>query len=446
MSHVPYRMSVPYRVGRSWLAQEYLAGRTPPARREFLLDPSALDGQIADRCLNVVKALCSDDFGPFIYVHGTGIDGSCFEESNQLPEPVFSRLDDPIRAVIGDCPEITEPTEDAEKIISAYERWIDDYRQHAPAALSAWSKRFAKYLDDYGQVDPEMGARGLSRDQLEVVISYRVEGQPEVQHATVSAQKDLSAFQQARSAWVRHSHARRNVRDETVHATSYVLGEHPTLPARTFNVSDLVEAYERWAQEWESVALAHHWALKEAEVSFEDEMAQWAEEMGSERLKLGLADGFRMTRVYLEERISYEAPGFYALFEEEGKKPIWRPRNGPTEHALQMRRWVQDRLAARAPHADQIPKVTIGWIPSEDLPSEMVDWDLADDYYQPPESFEAIVVPGWLGRYTLIGPIGTQEQPAPEHLKNVLRDADYDPDFVPPPPGGGSAADDDVPF
>lgn len=462
MSRAPLRMTVPYRVGRSWLAQEYASGRTPEPVQAFLLDPDALSEELAQRCQALLGVLYGDDFTwRRIYVHGTGIDGSEFQESNQPPEPKYSRMDDPIVALIGDCPEVEQPTEDAELVIDAYERWVEDYRELAPKALAAWADRFASSLDEFGHVEDEMAARGLRRDQFELALTYRVEGEPDLQHTVVSARKDLGAFQKARSAWICREVALPYVRRETVSAANYVLGEYPTLPAKTFNISDLVEAYETWAQEWASVAHDHHWALQRAQLSFDEEMKQWAEAMGSDRLKMGLADGFRMTRVYLEERIAHEAPGFYALFQEEGKGSIWNARNGPTEDALRMRRWVQDRLDSHGGFVRHPPKATIGWIKTEDLPSEMIDWSELDERYcDPIESFEAIVVPNWLGRYTLIGPIGSPRHPVPEPVTHVLREVDYDPnptsDFrpepgrftspAPAPPGGGSAADEDIPF
>lgn len=148
---------------------------------------------------------------------------------------------------------------------------------------------------------------------------------------------------------------------------------------------------------------------------FTNEMARWAEEHGSERLRLGLEDGYRMIGVYLAERLAVEAPGFFAWLPDGSVR--WHDRSGPTESALMLRRAVQSRLCDAGSEA----QAQIVWV--KDAPDGM--WG-EEDWGN--ETFEGVVVPGWLNRYTLIGAVTTDEVPVPWPLRTeyVLDPAAYD--------------------
>ena len=138
---------------------------------------------------------------------------------------------------------------------------------------------------------------------------------------------------------------------------------------------------------------------------FKREMEQWAEQHGSERLRVGLADGYRMVGVYLQERAEHEAgSGFYA-WRQEAAPRLWVRRNDPTEDALLLRRQVQARLAAITPDDQPILEAEIVWL--KQSPEQICDLPLWEQ-----ESCEAIVIRGWLDHYTLVGVVRTDKCPA----------------------------------
>lgn len=142
--------------------------------------------------------------------------------------------------------------------------------------------------------------------------------------------------------------------------------------------------------------------------AFHKEMLRWAEEHGSTRLRVGIEDGYRMIGVYLQERIEREVgEGFYAWRPESGQPCKWGPRNGPTEEALLLRREVQARVAQVTDESAPIPEVEIVWL--TEAPEQMCS---DDDREWDDCPCEAIIIPGWLGRYTLLGVVVTDENPA----------------------------------
>ena len=81
---------------------------------------------------------------------------------------------------------------------------------------------------------------------------------------------------------------------------------------------------------------------------------------GSERLQIGIGDGYRMVPVYLEERDRAEVPRFYAHLPKKDDEHTWQPRTGPSEEALRLRRAVQERLELHAPPGGPVPDAEIG--------------------------------------------------------------------------------------
>ncbi|MTD43802.1 hypothetical protein GKE82_05640 [Conexibacter sp. W3-3-2] len=458
MALVSFSTSLPCRLGRAWLAEEYLAGRTPPAELEFTLDTATLDGELSNRAAALIAQVYRGGHDNRVLVHGTGIDASAYCDDPHAEDPDVDYMDWPIREQIGDCPEIPRPTTNPTTVIDAYENWVAQYRRLAPKALSRWIDKYASSIDDPDHLERHFG---FTPDQLQTRVQYRIEGSGEIHHTLVEGTKDLAAFQHARSALLLHRVTMGGIDASSVQAANLIHGKCPTLPAQTFNVSDLVAAYEAWAQDWVRIARHHHAGLTAQRRSFEVEMLRWAQQHGSEQLRIGLEDGFRMTKLYLEERIEHTAPGFYAAFQAKDAEPVWKPRSAPSETALRMRRAVQARFESADDTADL--KVTIGWLDAENLPKDMIrlvpDWGPDDDEWK----FEAIIVPDWLGRYTLIGPVGSSEHNVPGHVAYVLEESTYGlgpsegfgaqsaggfaapvdaTDFTPAPPNG----DDDIPF
>jgi hypothetical protein len=219
-----------------------------------------------------------------------------------------------------------------------------------------------------------------------------------------------------------------------VDSDTFLVGEKPA------DRDALVESYEQFVTRWRKVALAARANRLRRKGAFDREMREWAAEHGSERLQVGLEDNFRMTAVYLEERLAAEFPGFYA-WSESDPESHWRARVGPTETALHGRRQVQETLDEAGPDL----RAEIVWLisPPEDMRKSWWDSDLADEDDTAP--CEAIVVQGWLDRYTLVGPVSTEDAPIPNGY-------DWEPVFGSRPPvdtsdfqaaGGG---DDDIPF
>jgi hypothetical protein len=226
-------------------------------------------------------------------------------------------------------------------------------------------------------------------------------------------------------------------------------------------------------------------AAQEAAIpDFEAEMKRWAKDHGSERLRLGLEDGYRMNSRYLAERIAAEAPGMFAMPSESAKKGWAIKTASPSESALRLRRQIAAAMERNAPpnsggppeteistvkspppeiyRADagiQTPFATVG----TDLPSrDGWPWEL--EHNRPvsldPIPFEAVVVKNWLGRFHLIGAVDDDRRGAPPGIWAVPDIDDYrddgsvlprDPDETMPErakrkPPERELEEDDIPF
>ena len=132
---------------------------------------------------------------------------------------------------------------------------------------------------------------------------------------------------------------------------------------------------------------------------------------------MGLQDGYRMVPVYLSERIAAEVPGFYAYLPKSNDDVSWQPRTGPSEPALRLRRAVQERVDRHCPPGMSPPTAQIVWV--KEPPEEMWDEDTRHPGWGPvPDErpFEAIAVPDWLGRYTLLAAVEGTERVLPVYL------------------------------
>jgi hypothetical protein len=231
-------------------------------------------------------------------------------------------------------------------------------------------------------------------------------------------------------------------------------------------------------------AKAHNTARRAKVPDFDVEMERWAKENGSDRLRLGIEDGYRMNARYLTERIAAEVPGMFAMPANSAKRKWAVKAASPSESALRLRRRIAAAIARTAPpNLDGRPEAEIVVVkdpPHEifepdsgvgtgdglvgsDLPSR-TGWPwTVGDYGEvvgvDPKPFEAVVVKHWLGRFHLIGAVATKGRrppgiwavPNPDHFEDDGTVIAQDPDRPtpaaakrkPPEPPG---KDDDIPF
>lgn len=445
---------LPYRAGAAWAEREILAGRPVSRDHELTIHVASLPLKLRKRAEAVAAGIWFPAFGlrtPL--VHGTGVDSQCAVWNNGQEEPDVESLADPIYDEIGRLPEIPEPTSDAAAVIGAYEEWMKEFTLRSLSALSAWANKWA---DEDESLQLNCGVDDVAwKDK----VSFRKRGNG-VAALEVDARTDLAVFQQLRAAKIHHKETKGEVDAESWRAANDVAGgESVTFDPRIGDLPDLVEAYAKHLAHFDQLALAYNRARAATKFDFDQEAERWSSEHGSERLRMGLADGFRMISVYLEERLALEMPGAYAHQPKADEKAMWQSRVAPTELALQLRRAVQDRLDEHAPPGQEPAKATIVWM--KDIPDPMeTSTDQRGNYigrhqqgdYEPNywEDFEAVLVENWLGRYHLIGPVHTNEHPLPELVNRWLKPGDYG---LEGPRRAGMwepvpvfASDDDIPF
>lgn len=441
MGPVPEVLEMPYRVGRSWAEQQILAGRVVSRDRKLMVDLRVTNDSMRTRAEDVWRAIWFSRDSRAVFVHGTGIDASEAVVGDPR-EQDWPALNDPIVAKIGRVPELPEPVQDPEAVISAYEVWIRRYRDLSLGALATWVDNWA--------TDEKDGIRGFQLDEgtWKQSITYRAAGAGQTKTVLVDGREHLELFQKVRAAVLHNDRVMVGIDNEDLLAAEDIVGailevdREPPLDA-------LVERYADFQSRWDAVALAHHEARAKARRGFELEMRRWAEECGSERLCNGLQDGFRMTSIYLEERILSEVPGAYAHLPTQDEKWL-QSRVSPTGLALKLRRAVQERLDETQREGDQAPRATIAWL--RDIPDGLErEYDdrgsfvgrASSAWTVDAQQFEAIVVPGWLGRYVLIGPVHTSEQPLLPYVARWLDPKDYG---LVGPRRSPSTPDDDIPF
>ena len=228
-----------------------------------------------------------------------------------------------------------------------------------------------------------------------------------------------------------------------------IVGEHVELSHKPTSKEELVTAYEDHCDRVAELILAHVWTQQREKLGFEVEMHRWAFAHGSQRLRMGIEDGYRMVPVYLTERIEREVPGSYAYARENRDGVSWQPRTGPTEVALTWRRAIQAKLDEHRSAGMRAVRAEIVWMKVP--PLEMCDDDRAwardydgDPYERLEIPFEAIAVPNWLGRYTLLAGVISEEFTVPDYLllSHVLDPSHYGVEGLPKPPRGGATIPD----
>jgi hypothetical protein len=453
----PAKLSLHYRVGNAWLEERTLAGEIVKADHEIDIDLDQLDDMQREDAVALARTLDKESVAwvttrtPVIV--GSGIDPGATVDNDFMDQSIL--------AAIGTVPQLAKPTRDQARVIEAWTAWVRQYKELAPAAFQSFVSRWADDAakpDDKGQLP-----NGANTAWWTEQIGARPPG-GRPKRFTIDGAKSPELFLRARAARQRINHAKTAVDKSDLALAVGIVGSYPNVEDE--QAESVVAAFESYAERASNLAFARFWTGQRQKAGFEQEMVRWAAREGSERLKLGLQDGYRMTPVYLQERITAEVPGFYAHLPGKDDARLWQPRTGPSEAALKLRRAVQDRMRTANPYAGTPPEVQIGWI--KDPPAAMCDLETRSYQHGPydedcgllEDPFEVIVVPDWLGRYVLLAAVWTDQEPQPPDyvlMKHVLDPAEYELGGELPlrPPGltakdarrtARQPADDDIPF
>lgn len=460
-----------YQASREWMEAEILAGRPVEHRRQSLaVDLDAIAPSLAERVEAVLDGLLIEPKSRRVWVLDSGIDPTRRFGSS---EDTLTAMDDPIVEAIGELPELPEPTDDVEAAVAAWEVWLGKY---CAAALGV--------IDELNTSPPAVGKGPFDRDVrwhgMRVSLGSGLE-------TDIRPSDGPAAMRASRAAWAWLWAAQERFGTESVAAA-----EEATTPSREqaqgwideLNAEELGERFLALRKRLYIAAKAHYRARQAQALSFEDEMRRWAIEQGSNRLRLGIQDGYRMNARYLSERIAKEAPGFYAMAANDAKDNWARKTGSPSEPALLLRRRVEAAMKRHAPeNFDGLPTVEIltvvepppqiylaqetmtqfGAVQVTEYPAK-AGWKWFTDeegevYGYGAEPFEAVVVRNWLGRFHLIGgvtdengvgPAGIWATPVVHHFSEDGTVEAQDPDSEtftaakrkPPRPG----EQDDIPF
>lgn len=465
MATYPPKLELPYRVSRAWLEERTLAGDVVEPVHRSVIETDQLPTDLRERVAALARRVRPTEWwGPpteTVEVIGSGIDPTDHAITKSGGE-LYST--GPIVRKLGELPELPEPTSEPGALIEAYEAWVSRYLDLSMGALAAWIDRWA--VD--GEIDETGNApNGLPASWWIRWVPYQVGTE---RHAfAVDGRTDLELFHKVAAASQLHSHAQMAVGEEDMKIVLDIVGGPLQLDAKPASAEDVVEVYGTHVERIANLAFARHWTQQRQREGFELEMSRWAFEHGSERLKIGINDGYRMIPVYLQERISAEVPGFYAHLPKKNDKHTWQPRTGPSVEALRLRRAVQEHLERHAPPGGPVPEAEVGWMKNPPLAMcderhayDFDEWGNPDDKIKEC-AFEIVAVRNWLGRYTLMAGVYTETDDQPPDfllLKYVLNPNDYDLEDILLPPHGDSiaenstqrgfpralAGDDDIPF
>jgi hypothetical protein len=175
------------------------------------------------------------------------------------------------------------------------------------------------------------------------------------------------------------------------------LDGYPEVAAPTEDPIEFVEAAERWVQEAGATLddpQSHEDLRSARSAEFEETKNQWIAMFGSTRLRRANDRGYKVNRLYAQERLAAEFPTAWL---DTSAKSIWRERTDPTEEALDLEDDFASKIQALDPHLE----VKIVWLVSP--PPELretyevpgLEWD----------SQEAILIRPYLGRYSLYVPV-----------------------------------------
>jgi len=449
------------------MQERILAGQPLSNRKQSIdIDLDELPADQRHRAAAVLDTLALDLL-PQVVVLDSGIDPD-FRHGDK--EDDLESMTEAVERLVGACPELPEPTDDPIEVIAAYEVWIEGY--------IAEGLSYFELLDRWGPME----SRGLffeAPDPRVLTLATGVTFKIEDQHGA-------KAVRDAFAAHLRAEYLGRAFDEASVQAAVEATSTSATRARALIEEhtpDEIAACHLRRVKKRMEIARAHHRARRAAAPSFETEMRRWAKKWGSDRLEMGITDGYRMNARYLAERIAAEAPGFYAMPVQQAAKH-WAVRAGsPTEEALRLRRRVDAAMTKSAPTTiEGKPLVEIMIVRSppqemyladegqghydEVLGADFPDrrgwpWHV-DDYGEitadSPTPFEAVVIKNWLGRFHLIGAVRDESGFAPSGIWAAPEVGVYGEDGQvepqhPDTPGPKrakrkptSGADDDIPF
>lgn len=407
-----------YLASREWMESEILAGRAVSDRRQSLtVEIDDLDSRLAER----VEAI---DDGALFFELG-GETRVCVLDSGVDPEISFGPdrdslvpFDKPIVDKIGPLPELPGPTEDVAEVADAWEEWDKRYREVALSEMERLSADPPAVGQAFGGETRHWGTR---------LLLFGNGYKPEIE-----LKDGITAIRDARAGTLWKWAAERRFSAEALVAAkeatmispsevrSLLAAQEPAEMARTYLIHR--RKLHRTAKAFD--------AARSKAPAFDAEMKDWADKQGSERLRLGLEDGYRMNSRYLAERIAAEAPGMFAM-PANSTPSDWASRaTSPSRAALLLRRRIEAAMKKSAPlGSGEEPEVDImivkkppheiyladpgvevghNQVVGRDLPSrEGWPWFVgqAGPVHVAPTPFEAVVVKNWLGRFHLIGAV-----------------------------------------
>lgn len=189
----------------------------------------------------------------------------------------------------------------------------------------------------------------------------------------------------------------------------YVLAltKTPVLDEATEDPATIVGAWEtllrRQEQEREAAAAAQRQREEQAAEEsrrFREQMGWWIADNGSEPLRTAHQRGYNVVGQYLRERVAKEFPGFEI---DSKNKAKWEERANPSPQALVLETETLDQAARSGSGQVRIVWLTRGL--------DGTDYKPLIRFRDAPPPREAVVVVGFLGRYTLVREV------APETLR-----------------------------
>lgn len=185
------------------------------------------------------------------------------------------------------------------------------------------------------------------------------------------------------------------------------IGREPELDEPTNDPVEFLERLEEWlAGETERLSYEQH-QREQAEVSheleiqeFQDEMNDWIDREGSDRLKIAHRRRYKVTSTYARERGRAELPECWI---DTAGVADYRERVDPSAEALRL----ETRLGEWLSHADLDLSTRIVWLvePPSGL-AEALDEVSEDELFEPEfEQQEALLMAPYLGRYDAFMPV-----------------------------------------
>ncbi|HEY7950586.1 MAG TPA: hypothetical protein VID51_07115 [Solirubrobacterales bacterium] len=424
-----------YQASRKWMEEEILSGRPLEHRRHLLeIDPESLPMEDRERLQRIVDGTVYLEDPSRVFVLDSGIDPQVlFGPARQNLKP----MDTPIVAQLGLLPELPEPTDKPTAVIAAWEDWIADYVKLSLGQFQWLIDTPPNHMRDAENRNVEWGSVLLNLSGFDFSISG-VDGAIALQfiHSGIAwANRAKSLFAQESISAAKEATGPSRKEAESWHEKG--------------DSEEFAKAYWQWAKRFYASAKAHDRALHSDVLDFDSEMSRWANEHGSERLSLGISDGYRMNAQYLTERLAAEAPGFFAMPVRSAPENWGKRANSPSEQALHLRRLVEAAIAKSAPeNVDGAPAVEIyevndppveiyianrgGSVEFDDLPDPRGwHWTIDDSGAVEgggPEPFEAVVVHNWLGRFILVGAVADPDGQGPPWIWAVPEAARFQPD------------------